>query len=73
MCDCIEICNKALRESGRNTELELPMYLDNRPLRVFIKTQKMDSKKRLGPVSLTAAYCPFCGEAYPEKAQVSHA
>lgn len=61
MCNCIELSNAELAK--HNTELDMPFYLNpNEPKRVTIATRKIDKKKRIGPIALVGAYCPFCGE-----------
>ena len=71
MCDCIAQMNEGLME--HNTELEIPImtskasetaYNLSASTRVVIATEKIESRKRTGPVKLFANFCPFCGEKY---------
>lgn len=60
MCGCISDVNNLLRE--HNTCLVTTMF--RQPETVVIRTDKIQSKVRKGPVTMLAAYCPFCGEKY---------
>jgi hypothetical protein len=62
MCGCISDCDNRLRE--HNTCLVTTLF--SRPERVAIRTDKIVSKTRKGPVTLIASFCPFCGEKYPQ-------
>lgn len=70
MCDCIKLVNEHLAD--RNTKVNRTIAYQQGELKVMgaiISTFKVDEKKRGKPVSLTAAYCPFCGEKYEEDAR----
>jgi hypothetical protein len=60
MCGCISDVNNLLRE--HNTCLVTTMF--RQPETVAIRTDKIQSKVRKGPMIMLAAYCPFCGEKY---------
>ena len=70
MCECIAQMNEGLME--HNTKLEIPIvtrtseaaYNLSASTRVVIATEKIESRKRTGPVKLFASFCPFCGEKY---------
>jgi hypothetical protein len=62
MCDCYKKVNLELAK--QNTRLT-PTVMWNKngfDTRIAIATEKINSHVREGPVRLTAAYCPFCGE-----------
>lgn len=67
MCDCLNMVNKQLKES--NTRVESTIAIQNGQLRfvgVKLSTTRLDGTKRGKAVmSVTAAFCPFCGEKYP--------
>ena len=70
MCNCIEKINEEMK--SRNTRIFQPIGFDEHhnfiaSRYVHIMTEKIDRKKRDGPLALTGAYCPFCGKAYEEK------
>ena len=71
MCNCISEVEAKLKETGRNTKLDIPVTFSLTGKlsadRVNVATCKRDDKKREKPLRLFAAFCPFCGEAYPEK------
>lgn len=66
MCNCIEEVNQKLKESGRNTMLDIPITFSavgiDSVRRISILTCKMDNKKREKPLRLFGSFCPFCGE-----------
>lgn len=65
MCDCITKVNEHLAE--RNTQVTTTIGVKGSTFAFYgvrIETHKIDNHKRGKPVSLTAAYCPFCGEKY---------
>lgn len=68
MCNCISEVEAKLKETGRNTKLDIPITFSLTGKlsadRVNVATCKRDDKKREKPLRLFAAYCPFCGEAY---------
>lgn len=63
MCGCIDRVDGLLKERG-NTALNVPMFVDDGPVRLFVETMKRDEKKRGKPEKLFANFCPFCGEKY---------
>ena len=63
MCNCIEQINKLLEE--HNTRLALGINMrTGKSTGARIAVEKIESKKRKGPVDMYASYCPFCGEKY---------
>lgn len=67
-CNCIETFNERLAE--HNTRL-VPIFSIPRDgseswTTVNIVTEKIDRKKRVGPVLAAATFCPFCGTRYLE-------
>jgi len=60
MCDCIDVFNEKLKK--HNMEIMLPIMLGaDQTRRVMIRTDKIESSKRAGPVGVFATFCPFCG------------
>jgi len=57
--DVTEILRLLNRLAKHNTRLVSDLLGSDT---IFIDTVKVDSKKRVGPVSLAATFCPFCGE-----------
>lgn len=68
MCNCIEEMQAKLKETGRNTQLDIPIVWDRsgslRTERVAIKVCKLEESKREKPLPILPSYCPFCGEPY---------
>lgn len=65
MCDCYKDVDAQL--AAQNTKL-IPAILWRKGelgVRFKIATEKIDSRKRSGPVTIVGSYCPFCG-AYLE-------
>jgi hypothetical protein len=62
LCDCVKLSNEELAK--HNTRLELAFTMTGVMPNVLISTEKVDTKKRAGPIRLFAAFCPFCGEEY---------
>jgi hypothetical protein len=68
MCDCIKRINEYLEP--KNTQVTPTIAVSGNTfqfLGVRIETQKIDTSKRGKPVSLIAAYCPFCGQKYEQE------
>jgi hypothetical protein len=61
MCDCIRMVNE--NNAFNNTKLVTtsPWYKDD-PIHILLMVEKVDPKKRKGPIHLIGAYCPFCGQ-----------
>jgi len=78
MCNCIEEVNKRLAEMqpDNNTELDIPFSFGMSGKftieKVRICTTKRDTYNRKKPMSIQAAYCPFCGEAYESEQIVTN-
>jgi hypothetical protein len=69
MCNCIQEINEQMK--SRNTKIYQPFGFDAKhnftvSQNVHIVTEKIETKKRDGPLALTGAYCPFCGMAYED-------
>lgn len=71
MCECVERIDNLLKERNDNTMLNIPLFVGDGPVRVFVETIKRSEKKRGKPVKLFANFCPFCGEKYAETAPLS--
>lgn len=74
MCNCISEINQQLKESGKNTMLDIPIVFSMSGGlsgdKVTISTCKREDKKREKPLRLFAMFCPFCGEKYPSREAV---
>lgn len=64
-CDCIDKVNKAL--APHNGELDLVYQLfKGRSLTQIATMPVKTGRGTKKPPLLTATYCPFCGEKYPD-------
>lgn len=61
---CIKKINMAL--AIRNARLLSCLQLKKSPTRIFVATEKVDSKNRDSVPLLSANFCPFCGESLLE-------
>jgi hypothetical protein len=61
MCDCIKMVNEELAKSNTRLLTTIP-WKTSIAIRPLLRTEKLDPKDRTGPITLTAAFCPFCGE-----------
>ena len=66
MCDCIKQVNEQLKGYNTRVVYTLPLFNPESPKRVFLQTEKLDTKSRVKPMGLQASYCPFCGTKYVE-------
>jgi len=66
MCDCIKEIDTKLKEQGRNTQICVAFGMSGTINQTMVLTVKADDTKREKPVKIFAAYCPFCGEKYPQ-------
>ena len=71
MCDCITGMNEILAE--HNTRIT-PSFAFDKDAGIYvvqpmIATEKIDSRKRIGPIKLFGDYCPFCGKQREEKSE----
>lgn len=65
-CDCITVMDGKLRE--HNTKLSLTFSFSRTGGPSFtlptIGTEKIETRKRVGPALAIASFCPFCGTKY---------
>ncbi len=59
MCKCIALGNDKLAE--KNTRIATAHSIPGLAEKVRIQTVKLRPRSRLGPVTLLATFCPFCG------------
>lgn len=70
-CNCVADFNKKLAE--HNTRIIETIGIPRDGSRMFtrpmIRTEKIETRKRIGPMIAVPTYCPFCGDRYdPEPA-----
>ena len=65
-CDCIETFGAKLREHNTRLCVTIGFPRDGSPAFVLptVKTEKIEPRKRVGPVIALPTFCPFCGERY---------
>ncbi len=65
-CTCVADFNMKLREHNTLIVETIGIPRDGSPTftRPTIRTQKIESRKRLGPAIAMPTFCPFCGNAY---------
>ena len=65
-CNCIEEMDAKL--AGHNTKLRVTFGFprDGSPCYTLplIDTEKVETRKRVGPALAIPSFCPFCGNAY---------
>jgi hypothetical protein len=70
-CQCFRVVNAKLEK--HNTMLDMRMCLNREDGRMTLEPQlaivtvKIDSKNRVGPKTLLASFCPFCGKSLTAK------
>jgi hypothetical protein len=70
MCNCINEIDELLKQ--HNTKLVLAMSLRKGvPTKTCIKTEKIETSKRLGPINIVPQCCPFCGAEYIDDAEAN--
>lgn len=62
MCDCITTVNQQL--AAHNTKLGVGFGVQGTKMvmRLLIQTHKLDSRVRTPAMTVSAMFCPFCGE-----------
>lgn len=65
-CDCVEQVDNILAAQGARlvTCFTFPDFTHY----PTIATERVNAQSRVKLKTLTAAYCPFCGKAYPKRA-----
>lgn len=65
-CDCLRQFNAKLKEHNTEISVTFGMPRDGRPMytRPRIATNKIETRKRVGPVLVIPTFCPFCGTRY---------
>ena len=71
MCNCINLVNDNLEKQTDNTKLDIPIVFNQATNELkadmaCVATTKRDDHSRKRAARLFAAYCPFCGEKYPD-------
>ena len=71
MCDCIDEMNAKLEPLNTKLSLTFSFARDGGSSHTLptIETQKIESRKRVGPALAIASFCPFCGVAYAPATQ----
>jgi hypothetical protein len=65
MCNCIAMTNEALKARGLQLATKIQFSMQNGSMSTIlpVPVEKIDPKDRKTKlVTLTASYCPFCGE-----------
>lgn len=65
-CTCVADFNAKLREHNTRIVETFGFPRDGRPIftRPKIQTEKIESRKRVGPAIAVPTFCPFCGKRY---------
>lgn len=65
-CNCVKDFNVKLADHNTKIVETLGFPRDGSPAftRPTIQTEKIESRKRVGPAIAVPSYCPFCGEGY---------
>lgn len=65
-CNCVAEFNAKLREHNTRIVETIGIPHDGRPMftRPTIRTEKVESRKRVGPAIAVPTFCPFCGNRY---------
>ena len=66
MCDCIDRVDEKLR-ADYGSRLDLMLSLNGAPATVAIHTSLIEKRKGARAPFISAVFCPFCGEKYPEQ------
>lgn len=69
-CKCIEQMDAKLAEHNTRLQVTFGFPRDGSPsyIRPFLGTEKIESRKRVGPALALPSYCPFCGTKYEQAA-----
>jgi hypothetical protein len=65
-CNCVAEFNAKLREHNTRIVETIGIPRDGSPMftRPTIRTEKVESRKRVGPAIAVPTFCPFCGNRY---------
>ena len=65
-CDCISVMDAKLADHNTRIAVTFGFPRDGSPpyTRPTIQTEKLESRKRVGPAIALPSFCPFCGEKY---------
>ncbi len=65
-CNCIDNMEPLLAEHNTRLVVTFGFPRDDRPafVRPKLSTEKIEPRKRVGPVIAVPTFCPFCGERY---------
>lgn len=65
-CNCIDTMDALLGEHNTRLVVTFGFPRDGRPAYTWpkIQTEKVETRKRVGPVLMIPTFCPFCGERY---------
>ena len=68
-CTCLKEFNEQLREHNTEITVTFGIPRDGSPMyiRPKISTEKIETRKRVGPVLVVPTFCPFCGTRYEPK------
>lgn len=65
-CNCVADFNRKLAEHNTRIIETIGIPRDGGPMftRPMIRTEKIETRKRVGPAIAVPTYCPFCGVRY---------
>ncbi|PKP92260.1 MAG: hypothetical protein CVT77_09555 [Alphaproteobacteria bacterium HGW-Alphaproteobacteria-16] len=65
-CTCIEEMDAKLAEHNTRLSVTLGFPHDGSPafVRPHLQTEKIETRKRVGPALAVPSFCPFCGTRY---------
>lgn len=65
-CECIAEMDAKLAEHNTRLCVTFGFPRDGSPASVYpyLKTEKIETRKRVGPALAIPSFCPFCGESY---------
>lgn len=69
-CKCVEEFNAKLADHNTKIVETLCIPRDGSPAytRPTIRTEKIETRKRVGPAIAVPSFCPFCGTRYEAEA-----
>ena len=65
-CDCLEQFAAKLKEHNTEISVTFSIPRDGSAMKMLprIATNKIEARKRVGPMLVVPTFCPFCGNRY---------